>query len=242
MSKHAPRTAARADRPAHSFTPVTVRARHDGWTADRQVELIEALAESGCVEEACRRVGMSAQSAYTLRQRDDAQSFRQAWDAALDYAVRRLGDAAFARALHGVARPVFYKGEQIGEVRRYDERLTQFLLRYRDPVRYGKWRDDVESRQHPDAGALRLTRAVKHLRLDAVSDELGQPRPKVPLLPGAAHLDRATVEQEEQEKRDRRAEAETLARHIAESDAMFTPEQIAAGEAADIDADDGPVG
>ena len=45
-------------------------------------------------------------------------------------------DEAWSRALNGVARPVFYQGEQVGEYRHYDERLTMFLLRYRRPHRY----------------------------------------------------------------------------------------------------------
>ena len=39
----------------------------------------------------------------------------------------------------GVARPILYKGEQVGESRHFDERLTMFLLRTRRPDRYGKW-------------------------------------------------------------------------------------------------------
>ena len=39
------------------FEPVKLRPRHDGWTAERQYRFIQALAETGCVEEACRRVG-----------------------------------------------------------------------------------------------------------------------------------------------------------------------------------------
>jgi len=45
------------------------------------------------------------------------------------------------RARRGVARPIFYKGEKVGEYRHYDERLTMFLLRSRRPQRYGKWID-----------------------------------------------------------------------------------------------------
>lgn len=56
--------------------------------------------------EACERVGLSPSTAYRLRRRVDAYSFRAAWDAALDYAIRRLSDAAFSRTLHGVTRPV----------------------------------------------------------------------------------------------------------------------------------------
>ena len=38
------------------FEPVKLRPRHDGWTAERQYRFIQALAETGCVEEACRWV------------------------------------------------------------------------------------------------------------------------------------------------------------------------------------------
>ncbi len=86
MSKASSSAAARKRRPAAaapkrarpSFTPVPSRARSDGWTPERQVEFIEALAECGCVEHACRRVGMSDSAAYRLRARPTAQSFRQA--------------------------------------------------------------------------------------------------------------------------------------------------------------------
>ena len=123
------------------FEPVPVRARHDGWTADKQIAFIEALAETACVEEACRRVGMSDSAAYKLRRRPCGWAFRRAWDAALDYGVHRLEQAVLSRALNGVARPIFYKGEQVGEWRHHDERLAMFLLRTRRPARCGKWTD-----------------------------------------------------------------------------------------------------
>ena len=159
-----------------SFTPVPVRARHDGWTPETQTAFIEALAECGCVTEACARVKRSAHSAYALRRRIDAQGFRLAWDAALDYAIRRLSDAAFSRALHGVSRPVFYKGEQVGERRHYDEKLTMFLLRYRDPLRYGRWLDEMGYDGHPEGTAVALTRATSRMEEDAWADALGTPR------------------------------------------------------------------
>ena len=154
-------TPANPDIPA--FRPVCVKARHDGWTEDRQRLFIDALAESGCVDHAARAVGMSPASAYALKRRIDAQPFRLAWEAALDFAVRRLADVALSRAINGVARPVFYKGEQVGERRYYDERLTQFILRTRDQERFGKWRESREARQHPDGPALLLGRAMNAL-------------------------------------------------------------------------------
>ena len=148
------------------FDAVPLRRRVDGWTPDRQAAFIQALAETACVADACKAVGMSERSAYALRARPEAVSFRNAWDAALDYAIRRLSDAALSRALHGVAVPKYFRGEQIGEVRHYDERLTMFLLRYRDPLRYGKFLDRAEHRGHQEGAALTLLEAETAVRED----------------------------------------------------------------------------
>ena len=162
--------------------PVALRGRHDGWTPERQTEFIEALAECGCVDAACRRVGLDPSSAYRLRRRVDAQSFRQAWDFALSYAIRRLSDAAFSRAINGVSRPVFYQGEQIGERRHYDERLTMFLLRYRDAPRYGKWLDGMVTTERYDGRAIDLSKMVHRVEEDAYYRDFGQvPRRHEPI-------------------------------------------------------------
>jgi hypothetical protein len=153
-----------------AFDPVPLRARLDGWTAERQVAFIEALAESACVAEACRSVGMSERSAYALRARADAVSFRSAWVTALDYALRRLSDAVLSRAVNGVATPIFYHGELIGERRRYDERLAMFLLQRRDPLHYGSWRDRQEWNGHREADAFGLLKAKAAIRDDDAAD------------------------------------------------------------------------
>jgi hypothetical protein len=168
-----------SESPIPPFDPVIVRTRHDGWTADRQIAFIQALAECGCVTEACARLGLSSSSAYALRARLDAQSFRYAWDAALDHAVQRLADAAFSRAIHGVTRPVFFQGEQVGERRHYDERLTMFLLRYRDPNRYGKWNDDMIAEPgHADRAAIALGHCLLRMLKDGQAFDDGDPLPE----------------------------------------------------------------
>jgi hypothetical protein len=123
------------------FTPVPVRHRNDGWTVEKQYAFIEALAETGIVEEACRRVGMSRTSADKLRRRPQGVHFRRAWQTACDYALYRVEEESHRRSREGVVRPIFYKGEQVGEWRYYDERLTAFLLRCYRPERYGRARE-----------------------------------------------------------------------------------------------------
>ena len=164
------------------FTPAYLRFRHDGWTPERQENFIRALAESGCVEEAARRVGKSASGAYALRARPDAQSFRLAWEAALDMAMQRMSDAAISRCIHGVPVPHYYKGELIGEHRRYDERLTMWMLRYRDPVRYGKWLDRVEAQRHPEGAAMTLRDRLLELWDDAFGFLKGRRSPVGPVV------------------------------------------------------------
>ena len=112
------------------------RPRHDGWTAERQVAFLQALAACGCVTHAANAVGMSRQSAHNLYNRPSAAAFRRGWEAALDCSLRLLEDGIFSRAINGVARPVFYQGEQVGEYRHFDDRLAMFLLRHRRPHRY----------------------------------------------------------------------------------------------------------
>lgn len=72
--------------PLPAFTPVPRKtARHDGWTPERQRAFIEALADSGSVTRAAGMVNMAQANCYTLRRAPGAESFRAAWDAALDY-------------------------------------------------------------------------------------------------------------------------------------------------------------
>ena len=67
------------------FTPVPLKARHDGWTPVRQRRFIEMLAATRSVTRACNAVGMSSVTAYALRKKAGAKSFAAAWDATLTF-------------------------------------------------------------------------------------------------------------------------------------------------------------
>ncbi|HET7576886.1 MAG TPA: hypothetical protein VFK19_10045 [Sphingomicrobium sp.] len=125
------------------FDPVPLRPRHDGWTAERQIAFIEKLADCGSVTAACEHVGMSRESARKLRRRWSARDFRDAWDVALDCGYAEVEESAMERSKNGVARPIFHKGEQVGEWRHHDERLTMFLLRFRRRHRFGPEADGL---------------------------------------------------------------------------------------------------
>lgn len=59
------------------------RSRRDGWTAERQLRFLDALAATRSVTRAARAAGMSRESAHRLRARDEGGLFALLWDRAL---------------------------------------------------------------------------------------------------------------------------------------------------------------
>jgi hypothetical protein len=112
------------------FAPVPRQYRYDGWTPERQKAFIAALAETGCVTRAAAMVNMAQANCYTLRRAPGAEEFRRAWDAALDFGLKRLKDIAFERAVEGYLVPVFVGGKLMGFRRKYNDALLMFCLRH----------------------------------------------------------------------------------------------------------------
>ncbi len=128
--------------PLPDFQPVDRKYRHDGWTPQRQRAFIAALADTGSVSRAAALVNMSSGGAYYLRRQAGAESFRRAWEAALDFGVQRLKDLAFERAIEGELVPVMSFGKLVGYRRKTNDRLLMFCLRMNarapDGRRYGQ--------------------------------------------------------------------------------------------------------
>lgn len=144
-----------------SFTPVPRQcARHDGWTDERQIAFIEALADTGSVEAACKVVNMSTVGAYHLRRQPGADSFRKAWEIALGLGVQRVEDVVMDRALNGVEEPLYSYGKLIGTRRRYNDRLLMFILRNRAPDRFADGRPKAMNA----AGKMEIERLRKQWR------------------------------------------------------------------------------
>lgn len=108
--------------------PKRTRVRKDGWTTEAQLQFVTTLSETGSVRAAAKKVGMHAASAYRLRTEARGWEFARAWDAAIDHGYHQLREVAFQRALEGVARPVYHKGEQVDTRIVHNDRLLMFLL------------------------------------------------------------------------------------------------------------------
>ncbi len=143
------------------YRPVPIRARHDGWTAERQRIFLTVLAETGSISQSCRDAGVSSRSAYRLRQRPDAAAFATAWDQALRLATLRLTTIAFERAVKGSTREIWREGELVGQVRAPSDKVLMFLLGTLLP-RAGKGGAGADSR--PESRLDQHDRAVDAIR------------------------------------------------------------------------------
>ena len=124
--------------PPVAFPPVTLqRRRREGWSADKQRAFIAALAETGCVSEACAEVGITPRSAYRLRLHPRGAAFRTAWDHAQHLAATRLAAVAWERAVHGASERLYKDGELVAERRKPSDRLLMWLLAHHNPSTYG---------------------------------------------------------------------------------------------------------
>jgi hypothetical protein len=110
------------------FRPVAVKARHDGWTPERQRGFIDRLVVSGSVAKSARAVGMTPQSARNLRKRRGAASFALAWDRALESGRSYQIDVGLERSINGERIPVVRNGVVVGEKHRTDNRLAMSVL------------------------------------------------------------------------------------------------------------------
>ena len=162
-----------------AFDSVPVKYRHDGWTPARQKAFIGALADTGSVSRAARYVNMSPEGAYYLRRRPGSESFRRAWEAALDLGVQRLKDIAYERAIDGQLSPVFVAGKLKGFRRIRNDRLLMFCLRMNARDERGKrlaasYFDSDAARLHGGTGTSSSSVAVGQTKTSSGSVAIGQ--------------------------------------------------------------------
>ena len=108
--------------------------RHDGWTRERELGFLEALADGANVARAAAAVGMSASGAYRLRGRLEGDIFAYGWKAAQAMAYYRLRDIALDRIDHGVATPSVYHGEVVATKTVFSDRLLVAMLNHLKPA------------------------------------------------------------------------------------------------------------
>ena len=77
------------------------------------------------------------------RHRRNSPKFEEKWKQALSDAVELLEDEAWRRALEGIDRAVWYKGEVVGTEKLYSDTLLMHRLNAERPDKY-HYRQQVE--------------------------------------------------------------------------------------------------
>jgi len=109
-----------------TVTAASLRAR-EGWES----RFLAALRDTGNITASCMHARCHREQAYRLSKRDPA--FKAQWGIALEIATDKLKMVARNRAIKGVKKPIYYKGELIDHVYEPSDRLMELLLRAHDP-------------------------------------------------------------------------------------------------------------
>lgn len=128
----------------------------------RQIFLAE-LERHGVVTWAARAASPDSQHGAVKTFRDERgrnSEFADAWDEAQEVARGAVERELHRRAVEGWNEPVFYQGEQVGEVRKYSDRLLELMARGLIPERDREnFKLDAKV-QHDDAAIERAVMQV----------------------------------------------------------------------------------
>lgn len=124
---------------ADESEPLTGRAK---VRADQNARFLAALREGVTVKEACAAANVPRLTIYDRRKRNGA--FRAAWDEAYTVGNDAIEAEVFRRAVTGWQEPVYQKGEQVGTITKYSDRMLELLAKKRIPAFREHQKIDVE--------------------------------------------------------------------------------------------------
>lgn len=130
---------------------------------------LEKLADTANVARAAREAGLERSAVYRLRVQSD--SFRAAWDEAMNQALDELEAVLLERATHGVEKAVFYGGKPCGSVRHYSDALGMFILKARRPATYAGHGGEPDEHDFGEEDPEQA-RAEVHTRLNRLAERL----------------------------------------------------------------------
>lgn len=101
-------------------------------TANKRQQLLEVLRDKGTFATAAEAVGMTTEGVRSYRKRHP--DFDQECKEAIEHYAASLEHEAHRRAVLGTTRPVFYRGEEVGSIQEYSDRLLELMLKRHIPA------------------------------------------------------------------------------------------------------------
>jgi hypothetical protein len=103
-------------------------------TAKKDERFFSTLATGASVHVALEASGYRRRSVYEWRAADP--DFAQRWEEAREHAIELMEMEADRRGVEGVLEPVYYKGDEVGEIRKFSDTLLIFRLKALSPDKY----------------------------------------------------------------------------------------------------------
>lgn len=127
------------------------------------------------VSRACEQIGISRQTAYQERQRNE--DFAVKWADVEERTTETMEREAYRRAVEGIVEPVVSAGKHVTDVTSYSDRLLEFMLKARRPEKYRdrvdvKHSGSVEKRVKVDLGRLSEEQLAQ---LEGIVEKLDEP-------------------------------------------------------------------
>lgn len=119
-------------------------------------QFLKAYSELGVLSKAAEVAGIKLRQHYYWLQA--FPEYAEEFEEAAQKALGRLEEEAIRRAVDGVEKPVFYKGQKVGTTKDYSDTLLMFMLKGMSPEKY---RDRYEPAQNNTI----------NIQLTALSDE-----------------------------------------------------------------------
>lgn len=123
-------------------------------TWDVFVAICARVRETGVKYKSCEEFGLGGSWVVKrIREMSEAgePEWAELWDQSLELFADELEIEMHRRAVHGVDEPVFYKGEVVGEVRKFSDQLAITLAKATRP---DKFRDNVKVDANVTGGVL----------------------------------------------------------------------------------------
>ena len=103
-------------------------------TPQKDGKFLATLAKTADVTVSAKAAGYSRRSVYEWREIDD--TWRGNWEAAWHRGVDAMEEEARRRAIDGVNKAVYHKGQIVGYEKVYSDNLLMFMLKARRPERF----------------------------------------------------------------------------------------------------------
>ncbi len=132
---------------------------------------LSTFAQTGNLMLSCRAANIGRSAIYDYLDRD-VDGFAVRYADAEQEACEALEAEAYRRGVHGIDKPIHYKGDRVDTVREYSDTLLIFLMKGRMPHKY---RDNYDGDAPPPGGSQASAQASANVAVFNIGGQVKRP-------------------------------------------------------------------